>query len=659
MREALMLQLEKWSYYQHLSLSGGQERPILCCRVIDIRGSRYHVLSRIQDAGLDFTGRTNFLAHHLVFAPEEIRRLSSPPIILRDWPGWVKSWSKEPELLDNEDWSGFAKVSASVSVPAKQWQQFSGDGVNGYGLLESRAGIAFRVDGLAEEHILGLFAESLELLELRDPRRDFRATAWQYTFTTSMQEQDNPADFRWRCLHSDNPASNRFAGPDCRQITDVRATRVTDEEAMFARSGRQPPRFILHPQDARSVEGQPIQLQAKAEGVPMPAYEWFSVDRSNIPYAIANGNNAVLVLQNPPLGVSRYVVRASNSQGEVTSEVATLSVEQKLKLTRPSVDPTPRGLANPHLHNADYEEKRDRQRKRLEAERAQKQFQRGLRRKKYLTVVGVILVLAAAAGAFWWKQQQPHPKASSTGSDSTNAAVSPELAPNSPKTDATGANSTDKTQLKSAEVQDANPTQTAKTERTITTPAPTEFKLPDGWVRVAIGSVSNPNAEFISTRYDLSCRAEGFAAQGDNLLFVCKSNLAKLFQATLIRNESPPAGNVCGIMLRESDKTNAACLFIGATSTKIITHRRDDAGKFESVEYDIPKANQSKSIYFRFQADEQYVFPQYRFDAKAPWLTGGLSNTVSKTVPFLVGFAISSGNSPNKAVAKFGGVIEQ
>src|SRR6266542_1132749 len=180
MREALMLQLEKLSYYQHLSLSGGQERPIYSCRVVDIRGSRYQVLSRIQDAGLDFTGRTNFLAHHLVFAPEEIRQFPSPPIILRDWTGWVKSWSKEPQLLENEDWSALTKLSARVSVPAKDWQQLTGDAVNGYGLLESRAGIAFRVDNLTEGQILELFAESLELLELRDPRRDFRATAWQY-----------------------------------------------------------------------------------------------------------------------------------------------------------------------------------------------------------------------------------------------------------------------------------------------------------------------------------------------------------------------------------------------------------------------------------------------------------------------------------------------
>jgi hypothetical protein len=54
MREPLVLRLEQLSYYQHLSLSGGKERPIFAYRVVDIRGARFHVLSRIQDAGLDF-----------------------------------------------------------------------------------------------------------------------------------------------------------------------------------------------------------------------------------------------------------------------------------------------------------------------------------------------------------------------------------------------------------------------------------------------------------------------------------------------------------------------------------------------------------------------------------------------------------------------------
>src|SRR5262249_50614308 len=126
MRDALMLQLEKLSYYQHLSLTGGRERPIYCCRILDLRGSRYHVLTRIQDAGLDFTGRTNFLAHHLVFAPEEIREYASPPIILQTWPGWVNAWNKDPELLENEEWSSLTTLPYA-SMPAANWQQLTGD----------------------------------------------------------------------------------------------------------------------------------------------------------------------------------------------------------------------------------------------------------------------------------------------------------------------------------------------------------------------------------------------------------------------------------------------------------------------------------------------------------------------------------------------------
>jgi hypothetical protein len=448
LREALMLQLEKLSYYQHLSLSGGQERPIYSCRVVDIRGSRYHVLSRIQDAGLDFTGRTNFLAHHLVFTPEEVRQFPSAPVILRGWSGWVKSWSKEPQLLENEDWSGLTTLAATVSVPAKIWQQLTGDAINGFGLLEARTGIAFRVDNVAEDQILALFAESLELLELRDARQDFRASAWQYTFTTSMQEQDNPADFRWRCLHSDNPASNRFAGPDCRPLSEVRALRVTTEETTFARSGRQPPRFTVQPQNIRSTEGETARLYAKAEGVPAPAYQWFSVDRAGNGQIIASGTAAELLVQNPPLGLSRYVVRASNSQGEVTSEVATLSVEQKLRLSQPSLPSAARSPTRPaapsYVKSADDI---DRQRRRIEAEQAEAQFKRGLRRKKILAVGGVILVLAFLAGAFWWqnnrRQQLPVQSRtettnnpSSAASTATSPGVTPapqtEVAPQSP-----------------------------------------------------------------------------------------------------------------------------------------------------------------------------------------------------------------------------------
>src|ERR1035441_5921356 len=123
MREALMLRLEQFSYYDHVSLVGGTERPVFAYRVIDIRGTRYHVLSRIQDAGLDFTGRTNFIAHHFVVSPDVIRTLPTPPIILRDWSGWLSRWDSEPQPLTNENWGNLDSLAATRCLPALTWQQ--------------------------------------------------------------------------------------------------------------------------------------------------------------------------------------------------------------------------------------------------------------------------------------------------------------------------------------------------------------------------------------------------------------------------------------------------------------------------------------------------------------------------------------------------------
>ena len=213
MRDALALRLEQLSYYQHLSLSGGRERPIFACRVLDIRGARFHVLSRIQDAGLDFTGRTNFIAHHLAVAPEEIAQLPSPAIGFSQWAGWVTAWNREPEALANEDWSGLRALTRATRLPAKAWAELTRDAVNGYALLEAKPGACFRVDAALEDRVLDLLAESSELLETRDSRRNYRSAAWQYTFTTSLQEQDNPADFRWRLVHAQHPAFAKLSGP--------------------------------------------------------------------------------------------------------------------------------------------------------------------------------------------------------------------------------------------------------------------------------------------------------------------------------------------------------------------------------------------------------------------------------------------------------------
>jgi hypothetical protein len=651
MREPLVLRLEQLSYYQHLSLTGGQERPIFAYRIIDIRGSRFHVLSRIQDAGLDFTGRTNFVAHHLALAPEEFRQFPTPPIILRDWPGWAKSWTREPALFEKEDWSPLASLASKCSVPAQTWQRLTGDAVNGYGLLETRAGATFRVDDQTSETVLGLFAESIELLEVRDGRRDFRAAALQYTFTTSMQERDDPADFRWRCIHSDNPAANRFATPDCRALSAVRATKWTEEETAFARTGRQAPRFVAEPQDVRITEGDTARFLAKAEGIPNPTYQWFSVDRTDNGQPLPGETNPEVALANPALGKSRYVVRVANSAGDAMSRVATLSVDQKPRVAQTSVRIQERPPGSVHQKSASQIEI---QRNRLEAEQAEKLFQRNQRRKRRLTIYSLMLavVFIAIACVIFVNPTlrsnfKNHFAAILTSTNnSTNpppAGVPPSPTP-SPSTNNPPAMSA--SQTNNEEVTATNDPQVLGGFSS----------LPDGWRKMPI-SITNLYVEYVGYgRFDLSAAGLGFLTNGDSTLFVCKTNSGNAFTAILYTIYSGTPSSLFGIMVRESTNANSPFLFLGASSDKILVYLRstDSASKgilsTNSVAW--PDKLKSSSLFFKLEQNGKAFSPSFSFDGK-DWDKTSFSGydfyDLPSNGPAWVGFAVSSGSTSDRA----------
>ena len=647
-----MLQLEKFCYYQHLSLSGGQERPIFSCRIVDIRGTRFHVLSRIQDAGLDFTGRTNFIAHHLVFTPEEIRQFPTPPIILHDWPGWVKLWTKEPKLLENEDWAALTALAGKTNVPAQTWQRVTGDAVNGYGLLETRAGTSFRVDDQTDETVLELIAESLELLEVRDTRRDFRSGAWNYTFTTSMQEQDNPADFRWRCIHSDNPAANRFTTPDCRALSAVRATKWTGEETAFARSGRQAPQFVAEPQDSRITEGESVHFTAKAEGIPNPNYQWFSVDRANNGQVLPGETKPELVVSNPALGISRYVVNVANSAGNSQSRVATVSVEKKLKLAQVKSDAGTRTAAKGVSYQK-TEEEIERQRRRLEAEKAQEFFKkRRLRNQILVSILAIIFI--SVASVYAWKRfvrnlSPEEPKRASSEGGQTNRDLPPTPTVVTAQQNPQNPTRSDDNQTKRIESNlESEP-------MTISLPE-SSFKLPHGWMPMVVGTVTNILAEYINVssqhRFDLSATAAGFFTNGDNILFVCKTNKGKEFKATLLKIDVPMVQNRCGIMIRDSQMSNSPFLFIGTSSDKVFTYCRDAKGVFFADEVDIPKTVEGFPIILKFSPKDNQFVPAYSFDSKN-WSSFSGDYVISSSTQTLVGFAICSGSAYERVTAQF------
>ena len=78
-------------------------RVIFSHRIVAVAGGRFHVLSAIRDAGADYTGRTNHIAHHLIVDPREIAQLGpdgpSPADVLLAMQ-WVTSWNETPRFLD-------------------------------------------------------------------------------------------------------------------------------------------------------------------------------------------------------------------------------------------------------------------------------------------------------------------------------------------------------------------------------------------------------------------------------------------------------------------------------------------------------------------------------------------------------------------------------
>jgi hypothetical protein len=242
MREALVQRLEQLSYYsqgQSTTDGSGLNPIIFAYRVLDVRGSKYHVLSRIQDAGLDFTKRTNHLAHHLVFEPQELDTLPSPTLIFLRWDRWCGEWREEPRWLSENDWGNLPRLPRYAPGVASQWQEIAGDAGAAASLLESphASGCYLACDPGTEKRLASLWGETLRLL---DPEGRFPSRCWQHTFTTCLQSEDQPLDFHWRGLCAGTPAWQAAQRGNVTLLHPRLLTAPQNQLAQLARQGSSP-----------------------------------------------------------------------------------------------------------------------------------------------------------------------------------------------------------------------------------------------------------------------------------------------------------------------------------------------------------------------------------------------------------------------------------
>ena len=101
-------------------------------RILTLNTGKFYVLTRISFSGSDHTGRTNYLAHNLVFDESEVMSLqASPADFFLDQRGWLSSWpaGKSPIFYN----PGQGEKSLNLSPPIRSdfaqpnWTRFAGN----------------------------------------------------------------------------------------------------------------------------------------------------------------------------------------------------------------------------------------------------------------------------------------------------------------------------------------------------------------------------------------------------------------------------------------------------------------------------------------------------------------------------------------------------
>jgi hypothetical protein len=205
--------------------------PVACSHLkISVSGRNFHVLSRVSAAGLDYSQRTNKIAHHVALDANEAP--PAGPAWLLSSPGFMTTaWDQPARLLPPR-----ARPPAGNSAPAvcHRWQQTTGDagwgGVPIDAAIKNPKGLVTLIFKPGQDP-LPLLAESLALLpaELR----------WQATFCTYFTKLPPGVECRWRCVVEGSPEAKAAAGVVidlCRPLGQPPA----GEYVTAARTGRVP-----------------------------------------------------------------------------------------------------------------------------------------------------------------------------------------------------------------------------------------------------------------------------------------------------------------------------------------------------------------------------------------------------------------------------------
>ena len=175
------------------------DRVIFCHRNLTVGGARFHVLSRLRDAGSDYSGRTNHIAHHLVVSAQEAAQIppgSATPADILLQMAWLDRWDAGPEWLHDDSLVPLQRFVRADSTD-RAWESLTGNPAHCWLLVNGRTARSACLLHPAGTDPLPLIAAS----QHAQPTTD----AWQSAFTTALQPTDEAQEFRWIGIAADSP----------------------------------------------------------------------------------------------------------------------------------------------------------------------------------------------------------------------------------------------------------------------------------------------------------------------------------------------------------------------------------------------------------------------------------------------------------------------
>jgi hypothetical protein len=166
---------------------------------LNLGGRLLSVLSRVGPAALDYSGRVNKYAHHVVLDPDE-RPLGGPAWLLSQ-PGFVQTaWEGEPRMLAEGRIPPQGDRAPGV---AQSWQGVTGDsgwaGVLAEAFLTDPRRPVFLIYRPGMD-VLPLFVEAIALLPT--PKR------WEVEFGTYLSQVPQGISYSWRGVLDGSPEAH-------------------------------------------------------------------------------------------------------------------------------------------------------------------------------------------------------------------------------------------------------------------------------------------------------------------------------------------------------------------------------------------------------------------------------------------------------------------